>query len=56
MFVLPIPNSPFEYAYQHVGLVTWPAYTEQNDQYLRIGQKLEVKKGVKESYVAPPKR
>ena len=25
MFVLPTPNSPFEYAYQHVGLVTWPA-------------------------------
>jgi para-nitrobenzyl esterase len=38
------------------GLIDWPAYTEQNDTYLRIGQKLEVKKGVKESYVAPPVR
>jgi len=38
------------------GLIKWPAYTEQNDQYLRIGQTLEVKKGVKASFVAPPKR
>jgi para-nitrobenzyl esterase len=38
------------------GLVTWPAYTQQNDLYLRIGQTLEVKKGVKESFVAPPKK
>jgi para-nitrobenzyl esterase len=38
------------------GLVEWPAYTEQNDQYLRIAQKLEAKKGVKESFVAPPQR
>ena len=38
------------------GLIDWPAYTEQNDQYLHIGQKLQVKKGVKSSYVAPPGR
>lgn len=37
------------------GLIEWPAYTEQNDQYLHIGQKLQVKKGVKSSYVAPPR-
>lgn len=38
------------------GLIEWPAYTEQNDQYLHIGQKLQVKKGIKGSYVAPPGR
>ena len=38
------------------GLIDWPAYTEQNDTFLNIGQTLQVKKGVKESYVAPPKR
>jgi para-nitrobenzyl esterase len=38
------------------GLIEWPAYTAQNDQYLRIGQALEVKKGVRESFVAPPQR
>ena len=37
-------------------LIEWPAYTEQNDQYLHIGQKLQVKKGIKGSYVAPPSR
>jgi para-nitrobenzyl esterase len=36
------------------GLIEWPAYTEAGDQYLRIGQTLAVKKGVKESFVAPP--
>ena len=36
------------------GLITWPAFTEQNDQYLDIGQKLQVKTGIKNSYVAPP--
>lgn len=36
------------------GLVEWPAYTEKSDQYLRIGQTLEVKQGVKKSFVAPP--
>jgi para-nitrobenzyl esterase len=36
------------------GLIQWPEYTESSDQYLRIGQKLEVKKGVKTSFVAPP--
>jgi para-nitrobenzyl esterase len=38
------------------GLIEWPAYTEQNDQFMYIGQMLQAKKGVKESYVAPPKR
>jgi para-nitrobenzyl esterase len=38
------------------GLIEWPAYTEQNDQYLRIGQTLAIKKGVKESFVEPPKQ
>ena len=38
------------------GLIEWPAYTEKNDQYLRIGATLEVKKGIKESFVAPPSR
>jgi para-nitrobenzyl esterase len=38
------------------GLIEWPSYTEQNDQYLHIGQKLQVKKGIKGSYVAPPGR
>ena len=38
------------------GLIEWPAYTQQNDQYLHIGQKLQVKMGVKSSYVAPPGR
>ena len=38
------------------GLIEWPAYTEQNDQYLHIGQTLQVKKGIKSSYVAPPGR
>jgi para-nitrobenzyl esterase len=38
------------------GLIEWPAYTEQNDQYIHIGQKLQVKKGIKSSYVAPPGR
>jgi para-nitrobenzyl esterase len=38
------------------GLIEWPAYTEQTDQFLYIGQKLEVKKGVKSSYEAPPSR
>ena len=38
------------------GLIEWPAYTQQNDQYLRIGQTLEVKKGVTASFVAPPQR
>lgn len=38
------------------GLIEWPAYTEANDQFLYIGQQLAVKKGVKESYVAPPRR
>lgn len=36
------------------GLVEWPAYTAQDDKYLRIGQALAVKKGRQESYVAPP--
>jgi para-nitrobenzyl esterase len=38
------------------GLIDWPAYTEQNDQYLHISQKLQVKKGIKSGYVAPPGR
>ena len=38
------------------GLVNWPAYTEETDQYLDIGETLEVKKGIKSAYVEPPKR
>jgi len=38
------------------GLIEWPAYSDKNDQYLRIGQTLEVKQGIKGSYVAPPAR
>jgi para-nitrobenzyl esterase len=38
------------------GLIEWPAFTQQEDQYLHIGQKLQVKKGIKSSYVAPPGR
>jgi len=36
------------------GLITWPPYTEEGDQYLDIGYELEAKKGVKNAYVAPP--
>lgn len=35
------------------GLVEWGAYTEQNNRYLDIGLKLEVKNGIENAYVAP---
>jgi para-nitrobenzyl esterase len=38
------------------GLVTWPAFTEENDRYLDIGYTLEVKEGIRDAYVAPPAR
>jgi len=36
------------------GLVTWPAYEAATDQYLDIGDTLEVKTGVAEAAVSPP--
>ncbi len=36
------------------GLVNWPAYEEDTDQYLDIGYTLEVKTGVAEAGVSPP--
>jgi para-nitrobenzyl esterase len=35
------------------GLIDWPAYTEENDTYLAIGAKLEVRKGVASSGKMP---
>lgn len=35
------------------GLIDWPAYTPDNDKYLDIGAKLEVKEGVADSGKAP---
>jgi para-nitrobenzyl esterase len=35
------------------GLVEWPAFTEENDSYLSIGAKLEIKKGVSSSGKMP---
>jgi hypothetical protein len=37
------------------GLISRPAYTKDNDQYLEIGHPLSMKKGVKDAYLAPPK-
>jgi para-nitrobenzyl esterase len=37
------------------GLVEWPAYTAENDSYLAIGAKLEVKEGVSASGKMPGK-
>jgi para-nitrobenzyl esterase len=36
-------------------LITWPAYTKDNDTYLEIGDELAVKTGVASAHVAPPK-
>ena len=36
------------------GLVNWPAYEEDTDQYLDIGYTLEVKTGIAEAAVTPP--
>lgn len=38
------------------GGVQWPAYTAENDTYLDIGPELQVKKGVRDAYEAPPNR
>jgi len=38
------------------GLITWPPYTTETDQYLDVRDPLSVKKGVKAAYVAPPER
>jgi para-nitrobenzyl esterase len=38
------------------GLIDWPAYTEQNNAYLDIGNPLTAKTGIQASYVAPPPR
>lgn len=38
------------------GLVSWPAYTAENDTYLDIGPELQVKKGVRDAYEPPPSR
>jgi para-nitrobenzyl esterase len=35
------------------GLISWPAYTEENDRYLDIGASLEVRKGIRSAYRAP---
>jgi para-nitrobenzyl esterase len=35
------------------GLIDWPAYTSDNDQYLDIGVELEVKKGVATAGIMP---
>lgn len=37
------------------GLIEWPAYTEQNNNYLDIGSPLTAKTNVQGSYTAPPK-
>ena len=36
------------------GLVTWPAYEAATDQYLDIGQTLQVKSGILEALATPP--
>ncbi|HEX6242695.1 MAG TPA: carboxylesterase family protein, partial [Polyangiales bacterium] len=36
------------------GLIDWPAYTAETDQYLEIGAELKVKKGVATSGKSPP--
>lgn len=36
------------------GLIQWPAYAPETDQYLDISDELEVKTGIAESYVEPP--
>ncbi|KKO12880.1 hypothetical protein LCGC14_0008970 [marine sediment metagenome] len=36
------------------GLVQWPAYTEENSQYLNIGAPLEARTGIHESYTPAP--
>jgi len=38
------------------GLIEWPAYTEENNNYLDIGAPIEAKTGIQDSYVAPPPR
>lgn len=37
------------------GLIDWPAYTEQNNNYLDIGAPLTAKTNIQGSYTAPPK-
>ncbi|MDX1382950.1 MAG: carboxylesterase family protein [Thermoanaerobaculia bacterium] len=36
------------------GLVSWPAYTEEQDRYLDIGHDLAVREGIRSSWVAAP--
>jgi len=36
------------------GLVEWPAYTEENNVYLDIGDPLQVKEGIEDAYTPPP--
>ncbi len=38
------------------GLIEWPAYTEENSNYLDISAPLTAKTGIEDSYVAPPPR
>jgi len=38
------------------GLIDWPAYTEQANNYLDIGNPLTAKTNIQASYVAPPPR
>ena len=38
------------------GLVEWPAYTEENNNYLDIGAPLKAKANIQDSYTAPPPR
>lgn len=38
------------------GLIDWPAFTEENNRYLDIGDPLEVKTGIEDAYTPPPGR